>query len=310
MSRITSDKISLGDSVVVDFFTDEDLACGDVKEEQESEPEVSPQVLAKLDLLEKEPQDKAQRIVEEANEKSSQILSDASFEAEKIINEAQVKADELEKNANELIEKAKSESEQIVLQANQQAHEISLEASQSGAKEGYEAGYKDGLNKIKEELIQKIYGMDEIVRNTFEIKQKILKSSKDEIINLVLMIAKKISLESVNAKAVATLVSKSLSLLTDKENIELILSEKYAKLINEVLNGSLGEDLENDEIDIDKLKNIKLTYNSKFCDDTLIIQTPKERLDLSFESQLNQISNEFLKELNSSDNDDEGEIIG
>ena len=302
MSRITSDKISLGDSVVVDFFTDEDLACGDVKEEQESEPEVSPQVLAKLDLLEKEAQDKAQRIVEEANAKSSQILNDASFEAEKIINEAQVKADELEKNANELIEKAKSESEQIVLQANQQAHEISLEASQSGAKEGYETGYKDGLNKIKEELIQKIYGMDEIVRNTFEIKQKILKSSKDEIINLVLMIAKKISL--------ATLVSKSLSLLTDKENIELILSEKYAKLINEVLKGSLDGDLENDEIDIDKLKNIKLTYNSKFCDDTLIIQTPKERLDLSFESQLNQISNEFLKELNSSDNDDEGEIIG
>ena len=44
-------------------------------------------------------------------------------------------------------------------------------------------------------------------------------------------------------------------------------------------------------------------------DDTLIVQTPKERLDLSFDSQLNEISKEFIKELNSSfDKKDEGEV--
>ena len=106
MSRITSDKVNLGDSVVVDFFADDEPICDNVAPEQESMPELSDQTLTKINLLEKKAQDKAQRIVEEANAKSSQILSDASFEAEKIINEAQVKADELEKNANELIEKA------------------------------------------------------------------------------------------------------------------------------------------------------------------------------------------------------------
>lgn len=312
MSRITSDKINLGNSIVVDFFANEEFEEKKEREEEENEePAISTEVLNRLNLLEKEAQDKAQKILDEANAKSEEIINAASQEAQEIRSKASAEVDILNKNANEILTQAQEQAKNTLDEANAKAQQIKEEASQQGAKEGYEAGYSDGLNKIKEEMLQKIHGMDEIVKNTFEMKQKILKSSKEEIVNLVLMIARKISINSVDAQSVASLVSKSLSLLSDKENIELILSEKYARLLNEVLSGNLSPD-ENcaDDIDIDKLRNIKLTYNSKFPDDTLIIQTPKERLDLSFEQQLNQISNEFLKELNSSDDDGEDSGIG
>ena len=313
MSRITSDRINPGNLVVVGFFTNEEFEEKErEEEEQKEEPVISNEVLNKINLLEKEARDKAQKILDDANVKSEEIINAAMLEAQDTRNKASFEADTLNKNANEILEQAQQQAKATLDEASEQAQKIKEEASQQGAKEGYEAGYSDGVNKIKEEMLQKIHGMDTIIKNTFEMKQKILNSSKNEIIELVLMIARKISINSIDPAAVAGVVNKSLSLLSDKENIELILSEKYARLLNEVLSGNLSPD-ENgcDDIDIDKLRSIKLTYNSKFQDDTLIIQTPKERLDLSFEQQLNQISNEFLKELNSSnDKTDEDEELG
>lgn len=305
MSRIKSDKISLADSIVVDFFYDEPEE--DAVEEQEEV--ISNEEINRLNLLQLEAQDKAQKILDEANQKAQDILDKAHLEADEIRMRAQEEIQKLTNDANVLLEKSKADSETLIESAKNEVEQIKENASQEGAKEGYHAGYEDGLNKIKEELLQKIYGMDEVMKNAFDMKNKILTSSKKEIIELILMIARKLLINSIDENCVANVVNKSISLLNDKENIELILSEKYAKLLNQVLNDDLLEQKPDLEIDIDKLKSIKLVYNSKLHDDTLIIQTLKERLDLSFTSQLDKISKEFLKELNTSfDKKDEEEV--
>ena len=62
MSRITSDKINLGNSIVVDFFANEEFEEKKEREEEENEePAISTEVLNRLNLLEKEAQDKAQK---------------------------------------------------------------------------------------------------------------------------------------------------------------------------------------------------------------------------------------------------------
>ncbi len=305
MSRIKSDKISLADSIVVDFFSVEEGQ----EQPQENSEIISEAEVTKINLILKEAEDKAQKILEDANNKAQEIIEAAALQANDIKNKAQLEANNITEDANAILEKSKTEAESLLEQANSESVQIRENASQEGAKEGYQSGYNDGLNKIRDELLHKICAMDEVVKNTFEMKNKILSSSSKEIVELVLLIARKLLINSVDENCVAKVVNNSLSLLNDKENIELILSEKYAKLLNQVLNDDLLEQKPDLEIDIDKLKSIKLVYNSKLHDDTLIIQTLKERLDLSFTSQLDKISKEFLKELNTSfDKKDEDEV--
>ena len=305
MSRITSDKISLADSIVVDFFSND-------SQQEQVEPEVdtvNTEEMTRLNLLQLEAQDKSQKIIDEASMQAQEILDKARLEADQMILKAQEDSQKLKNEANELLEKSKVEADSLLESTKNEVEQLKENASQAGAKEGYQAGYDDGLKNIKEELVHKIFAMDEVIKNAFEMKKKIMSSSKREIVELVLMIARRVVLNSIDETSVARIVDKSISLLNDKENIELILSEKYAKLLNQVLNDDLLEQKPDLEIDIDKLRSIKLTFNSKFADDTLIVQTPKERLDLGFESQLDEISKEFLKELNLSfDKKDEEEV--
>ncbi len=289
MSRIKSDKINLGNSIVVDFFSDETQE----PQEFENNEEILSEQRSRINLMEQEAKDKIEKMLDDARSKAQQIIQDAEFTSQQLKDEAQVCLDEAKNKAQEILNRANQEAQSINEAANQEAQTIRELASKDGAKEGFEAGYSDGMEKIHQELMQKIQGMDEIAQSAFDVKNKILNSSKHEIVELVLLIAKKICIDSIDKESVAKVVSSSIKLLSDKENIELILSEKYARLLNEILN---GEDIEN--IDIDKLRGIKLTYNSKFSDDTLIVQTPKERLDLGFKTQLDNISKEFLNRLN------------
>ena len=304
MSRITSDKISLADSIVVDFFSND-------SQQEQVEPEVdtvNTEQMTRLNLLQLEAQDKSQKIIDEASMQAQEILDKARLEADQMILKAQEDSQKLKNEANELLEKLKVEADSLLESTKNEVEQLKENASQAGAKEGYQAGYDDGLKNIKEELVHKIFAMDEVTKNAFEMKKKIMSSSKREIVELVLMIARRVVLNSVDEISVARIVDKSISLLNDKENIELILSEKYAKLLNQVLNDDLLEQKPDLEIDINKLRSIKLTFNSKFADDTLIVQTPKERLDLGFESQLDEISKEFLKELNLSFDKEDKEV--
>lgn len=304
MSRITSDKISLADSIVVDFFSND-------SQQEQVEPEVdtvNTEEMTRLNLLQLEAQDKSQKIIDEASMQAQEILDKARLEADQMILKAQEDSQKLKNEANELLEKSKVEADSLLESTKNEVEQLKENASQAGAKEGYQAGYDDGLKNIKEELVHKIFAMDEVIKNAFEMKKKIMSSSKREIVELVLMIARRVVLNSVDEISVARIVDKSISLLNDKENIELILSEKYAKLLNQVLNDDLLEQKPDLEIDINKLRSIKLTFNSKFADDTLIVQTPKERLDLGFESQLDEISKEFLKELNLSFDKEDKEV--
>ena len=301
MSRIKSDKINLGTSVVVDFFSNQEPEEPLVSQEQEEERLLLSERESKINLMEREAEAKVQKMLDEAAREAQNILESANIEAQGLKNRAQELLDCAAKKGDEILDEAKTEAQKIKETAQQEALGIKETASQEGAKEGYEAGYTDGCEKIRQELLQKIVAMDEIAKNAFEMKNKILSSSKREIVELVLMIAKKVCIDSVDENALIHLVDEAVKLLSDKENIELILSEKYARLLNEILNNTLNSDTVQTEIDIDKLRSIKLSYNSKMSDDTLIIQTPKERLDLGFETQLNQIAQKFKECLNAFD---------
>ena len=222
--------------MVVDFFSNQEPEEPLVSQEQEEERLLLSERESKINLMEREAEAKVQKMLDEAAREAQNILESANIEAQGLKNRAQELLDCAAKKGDEILDEAKTEAQKIKETAQQEALGIKETASQEGAKEGYEAGYTDGCEKIRQELLQKIIAMDEIAKNAFEMKNKIMSSSKREIVELVLMIAKKVCIDSVDENALIHLVDEAVKLLSDKENIELILSEKYARLINEILN--------------------------------------------------------------------------
>ena len=210
MSRIKSDKISIADSIVVDFFSSQN------EESQSLDSDGNNPVNddTRLNLIQIEAQDKAQKLLDEANLKAQEILNAAKLEADEIKEKARLEALNINDEAAELSEKTKNDAQTLIETAQADALQIKENARQEGAQEGYQLGYDDGLKKIQEELLQKVNYMDEFVKSTFDMKNKILAQSKKEIVNLVLMIARKISINSVNAQCVASVLDKSISLNT------------------------------------------------------------------------------------------------
>ena len=241
--------------------------------------------------------DERKEEIEKAKSEAEEILQKANREKERIINEANAKAEEIK---NEISTKAKTEAEEIVENANKQSLEL-LENSKaelekqitSSAKEGYKAGYDDGLQKIKEEFEEKIKDFENFCSTQSDIKNKILKSK--DIIDIITNISKKILLKEVSAESIDKIITNTISLLEKKEDISIIVSEKYAKLLYGLNTNTLGEETELKFENFKQYKGFNIIYNPKFDEDTIIIENPSERFDASINAQMDVIIRDIFE---------------
>jgi len=282
LSRIKSDKINITSSIVVDYSNQTQDTLGTVTV---SQAELEEKFLEANSVIEKA-QIEAQKIIEQAKAKAleieqnaSQTVAQAQIDAQKLIDEAQV-------NAQNIISEAQSEIETL-----------KETTSQEGAKQGYEAGYADGLLKFKEELADKIEKAETLAKVSFEIRDKIINSAQNEIVEMLCLIAKKLSLKLVDKEAVFEIVQKCISLLENKDEITLLLGKEYADMLNEYFSCNPEQEI----------KNLKIAYSEKISSDTIIVESPKERLDAGFASQLDVILDQFRSQLLLMDKTDLGE---
>ena len=89
MSRIKSDKINLGTSVVVDFFSNQEPEEPLVSQEQEEERLLLSERESKINLMELEAEAKIQKMLDEAAREAQNILESANIEAQGLKNRAQ-----------------------------------------------------------------------------------------------------------------------------------------------------------------------------------------------------------------------------
>ena len=149
--------------------------------------------------------------------------------------------------------------------------------------------HKDGLEKIKEELEDKISDFNKFFASQYELRDKILKSANKDILDLILNISKKVLLSEVNAVILDKIIKNAITLLEKKENINIIVSEKYAKLLFEHQKKSLDDDIEFNFEEFNQYENFNIVFNPDFDDDTIIIENLKERYDASLGAQLDVI---------------------
>ena len=231
-----------------------------------------------------------QKLIEEAEQKAEKILNDADNEAKQLIEQAQNQAKQIIETAQtEAKEQAQTQIDEIITNAKTNYEEEIEKQRVETINNAYQEGYEDGHKKLLEELDEKIKFFDKFCNSQYAIEQNILKATSKEILDIILAISKKILSKEIDGEVLKTIIENTVSLLENKENVNIILSEKYAKILYEYQKRSLNKDIEFDFKNFKQYENFNIIYSPEYKDDTIIVENIKERLDASINSQLDLI---------------------
>lgn len=197
------------------------------------------------------------------------ILNKAQAQAAEIIQQAKAQAQKIIEDAN--IEKAKIEASMEDMKQN---------AVENATKEGFEKGYNDGIAKIQNEMQERLDAVEYFAKVEFEIKDKILNSTKTDMLNLCLKICEKVCAKSLDGEVLEKIIDKVLLLLETKSAINVIISPTLAL--------KLGEGFDK------KFLNVKIVQNPKIADDAIIVESMGGNVDCSISSQIEKIAGELL----------------
>lgn len=289
MSKLKSDKISFdNDDVVVGIEPLALLSNSALKEEINEEELILNRAKSSarelISSAENKARDIVQSAVDEARELKEESTKNARLKAQEILKKAQ---DE----AQEILKKAQEQNSLLIQNSNEQIEAQRIEE----AKRGYEEGHEDGLNRVQEELEEKISAFDNFCSIQYEIRNKILKKAGKDIFDVIANISKKILLKEPEPKTLEKIILAAVELLEEKENIKIILSKKYASLLFELQKHALGDDIELKFEDFKQYNNFEVLYNPNLQDDTIIVENLSERFDASLGAQLDVIIRDILK---------------
>jgi len=227
--------------------------------------------------------------------------SDEQMRAQAIINAKSI--------ANEIIEKAKQQAQAIVedtqkkaqkhmddavAQANAQVDEI----TENARKQGYEKGYEEGQQAIRQDLTERIENVDKFAQCEFEIKKRIIKSAHNDIVNLVIAIAQKVCRKEleIDNEILYKITQAAINELKEKEEVKIFVNPNMARKIYEI-SDRLKED-------ILSLKNIKIVEDSGVSEDGTIVESINSRVDNRVSSQIDVIAQKLLVEFQTADEDE------
>lgn len=199
-----------------------------------------------------------------------------------------------EEDADSIIEDAKQMYLKIIEEANSEAHRI-VEAAEadaenfisasrdSGYKEGFETGYIEGKKKAQ----SIIDDASEIRRFLEARKEELFKEAEEQILRLVLNIAKKVIGEEItqNREALLSIVHKGLQKCTFRKKLVLKVSPEDSDFI-----------IENKDricMTVEGISDIDIVSDLSLAKGSCIIETPSGEVDSSIDVQIEEIEKIF-----------------
>ena len=228
------------------------------------------------------------------------MLRAATAEAEQIIKEAEEAAfKEVKRKTNEaqaLKQQARDEADKIIAEAKGKAGELeaealaSLDAARKEAEEqgrttGLEAGFAEGKAEV-ERLIQRMQTVLERAQNK---RVEILEQTEEEIISLVLLIARKvIKVISENQKnVIVSNVVQALRKVKGRGNILIRVNMADLKLATEHTKDFINL--------VEGVKSIQVVEDSSVDSGGCIIETDFGEIDARIASQLAELETKILE---------------
>jgi flagellar assembly protein FliH len=223
---------------------------------------------------------------EEEAEKIRQEAERAAFdEVKRKNNQAQRIRQEAEDEASRIITEATRKAEEVEADIKQKVEKVEQEAYGAGHKEGREAGFQEG----KAELTRLVENLNRIVSAAIEKRNEIVAESETQVINLVLLIAKKvIKVISENQKnVVINNVVQALRKLKSRGEVVIRVNLADLELTSEHINDFLQM--------VDNVKSVTVLEDSSVDRGGCIIETDFGEIDARISSQLHEIEERILE---------------
>ena len=205
--------------------------------------------------------------VRRKNNQAQKIRQDAEDEAQKILSDARAKATELE-----------ADIKSRVTQTEREAYE-------RGHAEGHDKGYQEGRTEV-ERLVERLHT---ILSKAIEKRNEIIEESETQIINLVLLIVKKvIKVISENQKnVVINNVVQALRKLKSRGDVVIRVNLADLELTSEHVKDFMKM--------VENVKSVTVLEDSSVDKGGCIIETDFGQIDARISSQLHEIEEKILE---------------
>ncbi|RPJ03313.1 MAG: flagellar assembly protein FliH [Spirochaetaceae bacterium] len=229
-----------------------------------------------------------------------QMVADAKTTADKIIKEAeQIAFEEVRKKTNQsqkirqdaeadakkIIDTAQKEAEELKAAATQKTEQIENEAFERGYREGHEQGFKGGKDEV-DRLIERLHL---ILSKAIEKRNEIIEVSETQLVNLVLLISKKvIKVISENQKnVVINNVIQALRKLKSRGDVVIRVNLSDLELTTEHIKDFMKM--------VENVKSVTVLEDSSVDKGGCIIETDFGQIDARISSQLHEIEEKIVE---------------
>ncbi|MGC9312254.1 MAG: flagellar assembly protein FliH [Sediminispirochaetaceae bacterium] len=235
-------------------------------------------------------EDEKQQMIEEARAEADRIIKEAEQRAfEEVQNkteEARQAKQQAEEEKTRIVEEATREADNMRREANEEVDRIRREAYEEGYKAGHEEGYAEGKPEV-ERLIDQLH---HIIDKTLEKRNEIIEQSETQLINLVLLIAKKVvKVISENQKnVVINNVIQALRKLKSRGEVLIKVNLDDVELTTEHVKDFMRM--------VDNVQSVTVVEDSTVDKGGCVIETDFGEIDARISSQLQEIE-EKINEL-------------
>ncbi|MEA1910684.1 MAG: flagellar assembly protein FliH [Spirochaetota bacterium] len=227
-------------------------------------------------------------MIKAAESKVEQILRDADQRA---FEEVQQKTDEiqvLKKNAEDEAEKLVSDAEKTASERISKMESDLENIRKKAEEEGYEAGRETGFSEGQVEVERLVNQLHAIIDKTIEKRNDIIDESETQIINLVIMIAKKVvKVISENQKnVVVNNVIQALRKLKSRGEVLVKVNIADVELTSDHIKDFMRM--------VENIRSVTVVEDSTVDKGGCIIETDFGEIDARISSQLHEIEEKIL----------------
>ncbi|HDQ15124.1 MAG TPA: flagellar assembly protein FliH [Sediminispirochaeta sp.] len=222
--------------------------------------------------------DEAERIIKEAERRAFE-------EVQKKTEEARQAKDQAEAEKDQILDDARREAEEMRRQAESEVEKIRKDAYQEGYKAGHQEGYESGRPEV-ERLVEQLH---HIIDKTLEKRKEIIEESETQLINMVLLIAKKVvKVISENQKnVVINNVIQALRKLKSRGEVLIKVNLDDVELTTEHVKDFMRM--------VDNVQSVTVVEDSTVDKGGCIIETDFGEIDARISSQLQEIEEKITE---------------
>lgn len=230
-----------------------------------------------------------QKMFDEAQARADEIVRKAEAaafaEVKRQTDHAQVLKTDAEQSARQIQKEAQEKAQQLIAEAQEQVEKIRADALKQGQAEGHEKGYADGSAEAAR-LVERMHKMLDAV---MQRRQEILDETEHQIVELVILIARKI-IKTISENQKSVILGNVLSALKKvkgRGDITIRVNLEDVKLTTEHTKDFIQH--------VEGVKGITVLEDSSVERGGCIVETDFGAIDARISSQLAELEEKILE---------------